>query len=56
MEVIFCPKCGYPLETESVKNLKKEIQSQYLGWVECKNCKTHFNTPYTKRKKISKIN
>lgn len=43
MNVDFCKRCGYPLETEVGSTLK--------GWLRCENCKTSYNTPETRDKK-----
>jgi len=45
MKTIFCPKCGFPLETESVKNVVKDFKPMFKAFMECKNCHTHFDTP-----------
>ena len=49
MEIKFCPKCGFTLETEYPLQAKKG-GIQLGSFMECKNCKTHFDTPTTRDK------
>ena len=47
MRPLFCPKCNFPLETESVKYIKKEYKEMLTGFMRCSNCKTNYKTPNT---------